>query len=418
MAAPARGRAGNRGRGRGLQIQAADDLLPEPAAIPCDLLTGFFAALPAGNWPLFMIDGPPRRCRICHWEPHLHRIGEIFAAAQIPAQAIQVPARAADPFLRQGPAPALPLSPGETLRAIIADWRNGSVLPEDRERWDSLFVELSSLLFDPFSLVLLENLNVVGSTAVTRKWTVREALDDDTISRVSMALRMAKDLGKTLLNILRLEQRLKWKSQSTPLLLIDGEHELPVSIHVAESIVKASSLYVPGSRLPPSSVLSDPQNPHWWGTLAATIPIETFVATIRDFFNEYVAHWSSKPEHKGLVISSAAYRAARARRAADEAHIAATSAIIRRASAPHHHSDRVAHGAPRQQRDGGRQPSNFRTDTASASHFSAGAANGTRGGRQRGRRGRGRFQGGRDGGRDGGRAWVAPVPPAPVTIVP
>jgi hypothetical protein len=248
----------------------------------------------------------------------------------------------------------------------LADWRNGLVLPEDRERWESLFVELSSLLFDPFSLVLLETLTVAGTTATTRKWTVREGLNDDTIGRLSMALRMAKDLGKTLINILRLEQRFRWKSQNTPLLMIDGEHELPVSVHVAECIMKTSSLYVPGSRLPPSSVLIDPLNPHWWGTLAATIPIETFVSTTRDFFNEYVSHWSSKPEHKGLVISSAAFRAARSRRAADEAHIAASSALLRRTSAAPHQAP--IRRPPTANRDGGRYA--IRTDSTTAPTFS------------------------------------------------
>ncbi len=209
------------------------------------------------------------------------------------------------------------------------------VLSEDREKWDKLFVDMSSLLFDPFSSVLLAHLDVVGATAATRRWSVRAGLDDEAVGRLSMALRMAKDLGVAVLGVLRLEHRHKWKNNLAPMMMVDGEHELPVALHVAETIIKTTHMFIPGARLPPAIVIADGMNPHWWGVLAATIPIEAFVATLREFFTDFMANWAAKPENKGLVISATAFRAARAKRAADEAHIAAAAAVVGRPPLSH-----------------------------------------------------------------------------------
>jgi hypothetical protein len=395
---------------------------PEPEAAPCDLPATFFATLPQANWPLFMTPVAPHRCLTCRVEPHLHRNG----AAAPAVQDVAAPAaRVADPFIRQGPAPVLPLTPGETLRAILSDWRSCSVLVEDRERWDKSFSEVQTLMFDPFSRVLLENLEVAGSSAVSRKWTVRDGLIDDTVDRLNMALRSARDLGLAIINILRLEWRHKWRVQSAPMLLLDNELELPVAVFVAEAILKAAPLVVPGARLPPSAVLKDPQYAHWWGVLAATIPIETFVSTLRDFFLEHVSAWAAKPENRGLVISSASFRAAKARRAADQAHLAATAAVIARTSPSHHQS----HHQQRPDRPNGRsrkrwrsagehtdhEPTRSRSPDARPHNTSSDTATmrGRGGGRGRGR-GRSFGRGRSDSHQADGRNWSAtPARPAP-----
>jgi hypothetical protein len=224
-----------------------------------------------------------------------------------------------------------------------------------------------------------------------------------------MALRSARDLGLTVVNILRLEWRHRWKSSSTPLMLIDGDRELPVALFVAEAIMKAYPLSVPGARLPPSAVLKDPQYPHWWGLLAATVPIETFISTVREFFSEYVSAWSAKAENKGLVVSATAFRAARARKAADEAHIAATAAVLARS--PSHRDSR----SPARPNQRSRLLLSAHADTPEHRDTRPIAPQDTfqrspssprgRGGRGRGgrRSGRGRF----NGSGSGGRAWSA-----------
>ena len=392
-----------RGRGRGGRIAAAP-AEPARAEVPCDLPAAFFATLPLANWPLFLSPEAPNVCLTCRHEPHFHR----FEAHQAQAAGAVAAARVvADPLIRVGPAPALPLTPGEVLRSLLSDWRACVVLSEDRPRWDKLFCDLSDLLFDPFSRTLLLHLEAVGNSATTRKWSLRDGLDDEAIDRVNMALRSARDLGITIINVLRLEWRHRWKSSTTPLMLIDGEHELPVALFVAEQILKASPLSVPGARLPPSVVLRDPQFPHWWGILAATVPIETFISTLREFFSEHVTAWSARAENKGLVVSATAFRAAKVRRAADEAHVAATAAVFARS--PSHRDSRspaarpnlrsrlqAAHANTADHQD-------FRPAAPQDSAHRPSPSVRGRGGRGRGSRrpGRGRFSG-------AGRAWAPP----------
>ena len=363
----ARGRFAARGRGRGAVAEIADE--PPQAEVPCDQTAEFFGSLLPGNWPLFLTVDAPIRCLTCRFEPRLHRMREaaIPAVAQAAGALVVHQAAQFDPLLRQGPAPALPLSPGETLRSVLSDWKGvTSVLAEDREKWDRLFCEMSMLLFDPFSRVLLEHLVAVGTTATTRKWTTREAMPDDAMNNLSMALRSAKDLGVAVIGIMRIECRYRWKSSSSPILILDGEHELPVSVFVAESILKSSPMFVPGARLPPSAVITDPQYSHWWGVLAATIPIETFIQTLRDFFQEHIAAWCARPENKGLVVSTTAFRASKARRAADDAHMAAAAAVVSmrtRATpsfSPAHSVPSVSHASRRRPRF--RERSNGRGD--------------------------------------------------------
>jgi hypothetical protein len=193
--------------------------------------------------------------------------------------------------------------------------------------------ELTLLALDPFSRVLLECLEVSGSSASTRRWLVRKDLPDASIALLGMALRSAKDLGRAVLGILRLEARYKWRTSASPMLVLDTEHELPIAVHIAEEIDKTTPLFVVGARLPPAACLADPRYPQWWGILAATIPIEEYVTTIREFWNEYVSHWAGKPENKSLVISTSAFRAARAKREADEAHVKAAATVVARSHA-------------------------------------------------------------------------------------
>ena len=384
---------------------------PIPAETPCDIPASFFANLPATNWPLFLSAAAPHKCLTCHHDPGLHWRGAAQQAG--PEAPAAVVAAAPDPLIRQGPAPALPLSPGETLRAVLSDWRSSyNVVLDDRERWEKLFSELTSLLFDPFSRVLIVNLEVTGSSATTRRWTLKEGISDEAIDQLSMALRAAKDLGSAIISLMRLEWRYRWRTLAAPLLMIDGEHELPMAIYVAEAILKMTPLSVPGARLPPIAVMQDPQYPHWWGILAATIPIETFITTLRDFFSEHTTAWAAKAENKGMVISAAAFRTARARRAADEAHAAATAAVlVTRPPQLHVRADGERSGRSRSNRHV-RKRSRQEGETQgtsenqhSATPQSAGfLLNSRGGGRGRGRRGgRGRFSSD-----SGGRTWRAP----------
>ena len=379
-----------RGRGRAVQVAPVD---PAQAQVPCDLPASFFSTLPNGNWPLFLTSAAPFRCLTCRHEPHLH----LFAAPVVPP--VAAAQATLDPLLRRGPAPVLPLTPGETLRAILSEWRGSVILPEDREKWERCFTELSSLLFDSFSLVLLEHLDVVGTSAGTRKWTVREGLNEDAVARLSMALRLSRDLGMTIISIMRLEQRYKWKSLGLPMLMIDGDRELPVAIFVAEAISKTSTSFVPGARLPPSSVLSDPSNPQWWGILAATIPIDAYVATVREFFGDYVTIWCAKSENKGLVVSAAAFRATRARRAADEAHLAAAAAVVGRRQGPPSVANRPANHLARRRQLRDNQPDRSQVSAPPSAPTVSVPTSGAlslvpQSGRGRGRGGRGRFGGG------------------------
>ena len=286
-------------------------------------------------------------------------------------------------------------------------------MSEDRERWERLFADVSSLLFDPFASVLLEHLVVIGTSATTRKWSVRGGIAEEAVNQLSMALRSARELGTAIVTILKLEWRYRWKMQAAPIMMIDGERELPAAIFIAESILKTSPLSVPGARLPPAAVLSDPQYPHWWGILAATVPIETFVATLREFFVDHVSAWAGKPENKGIVVSATAFRAARAKREADEAHIAAAAAVMRGSPARRYPSARPGKQARerfRRDLDANGSPddqprSNAASPRPSPGRFQANrdfAARG-RSGRSGGRRGRGRF-----GPNSNTQSWSAP----------
>jgi hypothetical protein len=393
----ARGRGRNQGRGQPIAEE-------EPEDVPCDLPASFFGTILQANWPLFLSLGPPIRCLTCRHEPRRHRFDQPAVVAQ---------AAPADPLIRQGPAPALPLSPGEVLRAVLADWKASPVLSEDRERWEKLFADVSSLLFDPFATVLIEHLVVVGTTATTRKWSVRGGIADDAVNHLSMALRSARELGSAVVTILKLEWRYRWKTQTAPIMMIDGERELPAAIFIAESILKTSPMSVPGARLPPAAVLSDPQYPHWWGILAATVPIETFIATLREFFVDHISAWAGKPENKGIVVSATAFRAARAKREADEAHIFAAAAVMRGSPARRYPSARPSKQAREKFKRDHDAEGNFQDQPGSNSatprsfmgngRFNTNFAGRGRNGRSGGRRGRGRF-----GSNNNSQTWSAP----------
>jgi hypothetical protein len=317
----ARGNGGRGGRGRGGRGHEA---VPAPPAVPdgppCGRPQQFFATLPLANWPLFLNQGPPASCLTCGHEPHRHlEAPALVAAPAAPAAAAAPVVR--DHLLRQGPAPALPLAPGDILRALIADWRASAICSDDKEKWDKAFSDLAQLLFDPFSTILLDCLVAEGTTATTRRWSVRPdpPLNDAELRDLNLALRAAKDLGIAVVSILRLEARFVWKTSSAPMQMIDGDTEIPVAVFVAEQILRTSPSTIPGSRLPPAATITDARYPHWWGVLAATLPIEGFTQSLRDLYVEHVSAWCGRPENKALVTSSTAHRVARARRAADEA---------------------------------------------------------------------------------------------------
>ena len=147
------------------------------------------------------------------------------------------------------------------------------------------------------------------------------------------------------------------------------------------------------------------------------MPIETFIATLREFFIDHISAWAARPENKGIVISATAFRASRAKREADEAHIFAAAAVMRHPGAP---MRRFTSSRPNQQarekykrdhdageNDGERQRSSSAPRSQSSGKFRDWSTRG-RFGKTGGRRGQGRGRFGPS--NNNNQSWNAPDP--------
>jgi hypothetical protein len=234
-----------------------------------------------------------------------------------------------DPFLRTGPPLALALSPGEQFRNLLHDWKASAHLAEDNDTWDKAFSEIGLIMFNRSTDVIFRELTVEGRTAVTHKWSIRDpAISVERAALLSLALRLARDLGLNVLTILRLEARYRWKALDQIVNVMDKTYEVPVEVFLCETIRAASHQLIVGEIMPPEEALADPDFPTWWGLLAITLRTRSYLVTLRNFFTDYTSAWTARAENKNAYMAISKFRADKRRSSESAATLAAAAAVL------------------------------------------------------------------------------------------
>ena len=294
-----------------------------PLATVCTYVAEFFASLNATS-AVFYVDAQHNCLRCGHpicshaARPGIERtVASTVASPSVP-----------DVYLRTGPPLTIVLSPGEEFRNLLADWKNSPHLLEDREAWDKAFAEISSVMFNRSTEIIFQELTVDGKTATTRKWALRNP--DITVERaaiLSLALRLARDLGLAVLSILRFEARYRWKVLDAVVNVMDKPYEIPIEVFLCEQIRQATVQVTVGDIIPPEESLTDPDYPTW-GLLAITLRTRSYLTTLRKFFTDYTSAWTTRAENKNAFMAVSKFRSDKRAKDESAANLLVAAAVV------------------------------------------------------------------------------------------
>jgi hypothetical protein len=219
------------------------------------------------------------RCVECN-----HTVG---AHAYRPADVPGVPAD-----VRVGPSLAAPADPGWMFMRLLDAWKSREVAVADTSLWAKAFASMTAVMFDRSTVNVVNDAFTISGFGTARKFVFRTDIPEDTKPEIGLRLRRLADGAQSLLIILKIAARADYTIKKTHTHLMRCEYQLPVAVHVAETIMRKTPPDLPGTVIPwTDAETTDPMEPLWWGCQLASTPFESFTTVIPRLFEKVVVDW-------------------------------------------------------------------------------------------------------------------------------